>query len=98
MSEWDADYINMEAQAFIRFEDDGTGEFHFGLIYGNIIGRFEKNSDPPIFDFDWEGSDEGDYVSGDGWVRVKDNENAEGEIRFISGEISLFQAVKVKLV
>lgn len=97
MNNWDLDYINMEVQAYIRIDNKGTGEFQFGLVSGQIQGSFKKDIEGVTFDFIWEGCDENDYVSGDGWIRAKDNENAEGEIRFISGEISLFQAVKVKL-
>lgn len=97
MSEWDEDYINMEVQAFVRIEDDGKGEFRFGLVSGQISGGFVKDGDGERFKFTWEGSDEGECVSGDGWIRVKDDENAEGKIRFHSGEISLFIATKVKL-
>lgn len=97
MSEWDEDYINMEVQAFIRIDKKGKGEFRFGLVSGHISGGFVKDENDVIFKFAWEGSDEGEYVSGDGWIRARDDENAEGEIRFHSGEISLFKASKVRL-
>ncbi len=97
MSEWDQDYLNMEVQAFIRIDNKGTGEFQFGLVSGQIQGRFKKGTDGVTFDFNWEGSDEGEYVSGNGWIHYRDNENAEGEVRFYSGEISLFKASKVRL-
>jgi len=84
----------MEVQAYIRIGRDGLGEFQFGLVSGQVSGRFEKGSK---FKFTWEGSDEGEYVSGNGWIRSRDDENAKGEIRFLSGEISLFKASKVRL-
>ncbi|MEA3559625.1 MAG: hypothetical protein U9R75_10260 [Candidatus Thermoplasmatota archaeon] len=97
MSEWDPEYLNMEVQAFIRIDKNSKGEFRFGLVSGQISGGFEKDTECERFKFTWEGNDEGEYVSGDGWIRAKDDEFAEGEIRFNSGEISLFITTKVKL-
>lgn len=97
MSGWDADYINMEVQAYIRIGKNGIGEFQFGLVSGQVNGRFEKDADGPVFDFTWEGSDEGDDMSGDGWISAGDDGTAEGEFRIHMGDISLFRARKVML-
>ena len=34
METWDEDYFNEEVQAFIEFEDNGTGHFQFGYVSG----------------------------------------------------------------
>lgn len=39
MNAWDADYINMEVQAYIRIGRNGIGEFQFGLVSGQMDGR-----------------------------------------------------------
>ena len=94
MSEWDKDYCNMEVQAYIKVEKKGFGEFQFGLVSGSINGDFIIRNDEDIFDFTWEGCDECDDASGDGWMKIKENETAEGEIRFHAGDKSMFWAEK----
>jgi hypothetical protein len=39
MEAWDEDYIHEEAQAFIEFEDNGTGHIKFGYVQGQIDCR-----------------------------------------------------------
>ena len=34
MATWDEDYINEEVQAFIEFDDKGSGDFQFGYVQG----------------------------------------------------------------
>ena len=92
MSEWDNDYVNEEVQAFIAIEKSGSGEFHFGLVQGSMCGEFKKLNEGLIFDFTWEGSDECDSATGDGWMKINADKTAEGEIRFHLGGTSKFWA------
>ena len=39
MSAWDEEYLNEEVQAFIEFEDTGSGSFQFGYVQGMIDCR-----------------------------------------------------------
>ena len=39
MEMWDADYFNMEVQAFIEIEKNDTGNFQFGLVAGYLDGE-----------------------------------------------------------
>ena len=94
MSEWDKDYVDEEVKAFIRIKNSGMGEFHFGLVQGSMSGDFKKKMEGNIFDFTWEGSDECESANGDGWMRIKDDGTAEGEIRFHLGDTSKFWAKK----
>ena len=34
MDTWDNDYMDMEVEAFLKIEDNGKGEFQFGLVHG----------------------------------------------------------------
>ena len=92
MSEWDNDYVNEEVQAFIKIEKSGGGEFHFGLVHGSMYGDYEKCNGNLIYDFTFEGSDECDPVTGDGWMKINEDRTAEGEIRFHAGDKSKFWA------
>jgi hypothetical protein len=66
MGLWDEDYLNMEAQAFIRLKRDGGGEFQFGLVSGQIDGEVIKTAGGERFAFTWEGNDECEPASGSG--------------------------------
>ena len=39
MTGWDEDYFNEEVQAFIEFEENGTGHFQFCYVSGHIDWR-----------------------------------------------------------
>ena len=94
MSEWEEQYCNMEVQAHIKIGKGGVGEFQFGLVSGSICGEFITRNNRNIFDFTWEGCDECDEASGDGWMVKKEDCKAEGEIRFHAGDKSVFWAEK----
>ncbi len=94
MSEWDREYCDMEVKAYILIEGGGSGEFQFGLVSGSICGDFKKIHEECLFDFTWEGNEEYDAVSGDGWMEIRGNGTAEGEIRFHGGDKSMFWAKK----
>jgi len=96
MSEWDADYCDMEIPAYINIEKNGTGEFQSGLMTGSLDGDFKKTSEGLLFDFTWDGSNECDEAYGDGWMKLKKEGVAEGEIRIHRGDSSSFWAKKKK--
>ena len=96
MSEWDKKDINIEGQAYISVRRSGMGEFRFGLTEGSLDGSFKRAPEGWLFDFTWEGYDECDHVFGDGWMRMRDADTAEGEIRFHAGDVSKFRARRSK--
>lgn len=95
MEMWDADYFNMETQAYLEIKPNGLGDFQFGLVAGEIHGEVETLGNSERFSFTWEGSDEMDSVSGSGWIKLKDSDKVTGKIKFHMGDISEFQAVKI---
>ncbi|MFN9174284.1 MAG: hypothetical protein ACK58N_07160 [Synechocystis sp.] len=94
METWDEDYFNMEVQAFIDLYPNGCGEFQFGLVSGDLNGYLDRDTKPTRFTFTWEGQDEMDEASGNGWVKLKEDGELEGFIRFHSGDDSHFNARK----
>jgi hypothetical protein len=42
--------------------------------------------------YTWEGSDECDSASGSGWLKLKDKNTIEGNIKFHQGDSSTFLA------
>jgi hypothetical protein len=96
MDEWDADYLNMEKQAYIKVDKKGRGEFQFGLVWGDINGEIEEFGGDKRFSFTFEGNDESEILSGDGWLKVIDKDSLQGFIRFHSGDSSLLKAERRK--
>lgn len=96
MEMWDADYFNMEVQAYIKINSQGLGDFQFGLVSGQIDGEVVREGSDERFEFTWEGNDECDPASGSGWVRLKDKNTMAGKIKFHLGDSSKFLARRAK--
>jgi len=79
MEVWGQDYVDMEVPGFIRIGMDGTGQFQFGLVSGDIDGRVEPCGKTPRFEFSWSGQDDSDPTCGRGWAVI---ENGEMKGRF----------------
>lgn len=92
MELWDEDYFNMEVQAYISIQEDGSGDFQFGLVTGEIDGKVVQNREGERFKFTWEGNDECDAANGSGWLKLKDENMLEGKIKLHGGDSSLFSA------
>jgi hypothetical protein len=92
MENWDEDYFNMEVQAYIEIDKNGSGQFQFGLVSGQIDGEVVKERSEERFEFTWEGNDECDEAFGSGWLKLKDKNTLEGKIKFHLGDSSLFTA------
>src|SRR6266404_1911351 len=88
MDQWDLDYVDEEEPGHITFEKRGSGGFHFGRVDGSLDWRYDATIDR--VDFTFEGSDEGDQVSGRGWARVEAKQLV-GQIIFHLGDQSGFK-------
>ena len=95
MEMWDQDYVDMEAPGFIRIGPDGTGQFQFGLVFGDIDGRVEPCGNTPRFEFSWSGQDENDPSCGRGWAVIENGE-LKGRIYLHLADDSAFRAIKSK--
>ena len=92
MSEWDRDAIDLVEPGFIEFDAAGRGEFGFIVVRGQIDYRPAEWNGRVGVEFTWEGDDEGDPVSGRGWVAVLDDTTLEGHLFFHLGDDSAFRA------
>src|SRR5712692_4568302 len=72
METWDEEYFNEEVQAFIEFEDNGTGHFQFGYVRGYMDWRVTTRDGQPAVQWSWEGNDEMDPVQGRGWAKLEE--------------------------
>lgn len=88
MALWDRDFLDMLEPACIAFDGKAGGEFAFGCVTGSLHCRKTTSG----VDFTWEGSDEMDHASGDGWAQILKDGTLKGEIRFHNGDDSTFKA------
>jgi hypothetical protein len=95
MTEWDEDYINEETQAFIEFDAEGSGEFQFGYVRGDMDCRLTTRGDEPAVEWTWEGNDEMDSAMGRGWAVLRGDE-LHGMIFFHQGDDSGFVAKRAE--
>jgi hypothetical protein len=68
MELWEHDDIDMLRPAHIRFNRDGTGEFQFMTVQGEMDCRFGERDGTPIVEFSWCGCEEMDQSCGRGWA------------------------------
>lgn len=92
MEAWGDEYINMEVQAYITIRRDGSGEFQFGLVSGQIDGEIETTASGDRFAFTWDGNDECDPAAGSGWLTMENKNTLEGKIKFHHGDSSTLTA------
>ena len=96
MELWDQDFIDLVSLGQFVIYKDGRGLLSFGAVEVDMDDcTTEKNGKKSRLAFTFKGSDEGDEVSGDGWVKLQGNE-LRGEIRFHLGDKSWFRARRVE--
>jgi hypothetical protein len=93
MDLWDRDAIDLVGAAFIEIARDGRGRFQFIAVSGVIDGRHVEREGRPAVEFTWDGSDEGDRVSGRGWVQLHPDGSLLGHVFFHDGDDSGFRAI-----
>ena len=91
MSAWENDYLDEETEAFIEFDEKGSGEFHFGYVHGFMDSRLTIRDGEPAVEWTWDGNDEMDPAQGRGWA-VLDDDRLKGMIFFHQGDESEFEA------
>lgn len=95
MPNFDDKYLNMEGDPTIIICEDGSGEFHFGVVTGHFQGKIKDKNGDMVFAFKWTGNDECDDAAGTGWLLIdNENEGAEGEICFEDADEYYFYAYK----
>ena len=95
MELWGEDYINMEVPAYIQVEENRLGYFQFGLVSGQLDGEIELVGGKERFWFTWDGSDEGEPMSGSGWLKLSGQNSLKGRIKLHLGDSSDFMAERV---
>ncbi len=97
MQRWGPEYYDMDGPAHIILRsapgepNTARGQLRFGLIWGELDGRCEMEESGPILRFSWMGDDEGEPVSGRGWLSMTPTE-MRGQIFIHLGDDSTFAA------
>ena len=95
MDLWDREVLDLVAPAFIEFSPDHTGRFGFIAVTGWIDCRSAGTGRSGV-EFSWEGTDDGDQVSGRGWAALQDDGLLHGQLYFHLGDDSGFHAERYK--
>jgi hypothetical protein len=93
MELWDEEYMDLVVPAYMRFDEDGLGEFQFGAVHGWIDYRIETEEMGEYVEFSWEGENDTDHVCGRGWA-LCGSELLRGRLFFHNGDDSGFTAKK----
>jgi hypothetical protein len=92
MDNWDRDAIDLVQPGFIEFDDHELGALGFIVVMGDLDYRDADRDGRPGLEFSWQGSDEGDDVSGRGWAALNPDGTLSGHIYFHRGDDSGFRA------
>ena len=68
---WDKDFLDLVEPAYIRFDDEGHGEFAFGAVTGSLDCEYA----PKTIFFTWMGFDEMTEVTGSGEADLEPDGN-----------------------
>ncbi len=90
---WDQEYVNMEIPGQFTFNSNGTGDFCFGLVHGEMDCCLETISRKERIRSVWVGNDEMDFANGYGWALIEDGE-LRCHIYLHQGDDSMFRARK----
>ena len=93
MEVWGRDYLDMEVEAFIKFDVGGFGSFQFGLMSGDLEYECGKRDGNAAVEWSWVGADESDEATGRGWA-IFDGDYLRGRIYIHRGDNSAFTAVR----
>lgn len=94
MELWDAAAIDLVGPGFIEFDPDGLGRLGFIAVEGQLDCRDVVRDGQPGVEFTWQGTDDGDPVTGRGWAILTNDDALDGRIFFHLGDDSGFQAVR----
>ncbi len=86
--------IDAEGKTTLQIGADGQGDFQLGRVRGRIRGEVTQRDGKPAYRFRWQGRDDYAGASGDGWLVLHGDDEAEGEISFLDGDDCSFRARK----
>jgi hypothetical protein len=91
MDNWDPEAVDLVQPGFIEFGEDGLGRLGFIAVTGELDWRDADRDGRSGVEFSWQGSDEGDEVSGRGWAALSADGMLAGHVYFHLGDDSAFR-------
>jgi hypothetical protein len=91
MELWTAEDLDLLGPARLTLERDGLGDMRFLAIEAGLDYRVVQRDGRPGVEFSFDGSDEGDRISGRGWA-VLEGDHLQGRIFLHHGDDSGFTA------
>ena len=88
---WNLDDLDLLEPAHLTLEPGGLGTLRLLAIDADLDYRIVERDGRPAAEFSFEGSDEGDRISGRGWA-ILDGEQLRGRLFFHRGDDSAFTA------
>ena len=86
--QWDREYLDLVEPAFIRFDRHSLGELAFGVVTAGLDLAYART----VVFFTFEGTDEGDEVSGSGSTEFTQDGALEIELSFHNGDDAVLKA------
>jgi len=86
---WLREHLDLCGPAFLRIDPDGTGEMTFGALTAVVNAGYTASG----IEFDWNGSNEGDQIQGNGWADLCEDCSLQGQIAYDNGDDTTFIAV-----
>jgi hypothetical protein len=86
--QWDREYLDLVEPAVIRFDRDSLGELAFGVVTAGLDLAYART----VVFFTFEGTDEGDEVSGSGSAEPTQDGALEIELSFHNGDDAVLKA------
>lgn len=90
---WDVDDLDVMDPAHLTLEPKGHGRLGLLAIEAELDYRVVQREGLPAIEFSFEGSDEGDQISGRGWA-ILDGEQLRGHLFIHQGDDSGFTAAR----
>jgi hypothetical protein len=92
---WDLDDLDLMEPAHLTLKRNGHGSLGLLAIEAILDYRVVQREGLPAIEFSFEGSDEGDQISGRGWA-ILEGEQLRGRIFIHHGDDSGFTAARKK--
>jgi len=96
MDVWNQEDFDLLGPVFFNFDGTRSGQFRFIAVEGWMDCRHGQRDGCPSVEFIREGNDEGDPVSGRGWVALEPDGTLSGHIYFHRGNDSGFTAIRAE--
>ncbi len=90
---WDLDDLDLMDPAHLTLQPKGHGRLGLLAIEADLDYRVVQREGLPAIEFSFEGSDEGDQISGRGWA-ILEGEQLQGRIFIHHGDDSGFTACR----